>query len=210
MFFYNNRLLLELKSKIRIYIKYLNQIFLHFLNHSSKIKIKIKCFPGVISTQAIKMDDIIMDYHGIEYTGSSGKQHINSLMESDDKAMDYLLEIIGPPYRVIDASSEICNLHPDNRCMGRLANHVTIKQNGEETNMKVTEIYLSAIKPQERVVVFKARRDILPFEQLRFDYGDPRAREMFHDDNELSQLLDNGYFKYSQSPSQSPSTPDTN
>ena len=147
------------------------------------VKVKIKneneCFLGIISTQAIKMDDIIMDYHGVDYTATIGKKHIESLTKANNESLDFVLEVIGPPYRVIDASSETCNSHPENRCLGRLANHVTIKQNGEETNMKVTEIYLTVLKPPVRVVVFKARRDILPFEQLRFDYGDPTAREMF-------------------------------
>ena len=51
--------------------------------------------------------------------------------------------------------------------------------------MKMIEVVLSCIG--ERVVIPKVRRDIVPFEQLRFDYGDKNAQALFDD---ISQLND--------------------
>ena len=45
--------------------------------------------------------------------------------------------------------------------------------------MKMVEVVLSCIS--ERLVTLKARRDIVPFEQLRFDYGDKIAQALFDD-----------------------------
>ena len=53
--------------------------------------------------------------------------------------------------------------------------------------MKMVEVVLSSIG--ERIVILKARRDIAPFEQLRFDYGDKVAQALFDD----SSLMDFGY-----------------
>ena len=61
--------------------------------------------------------------------------------------------------------------------LGRLANHATQKNN--ETNMKMVEIVIFSLG--ERIVILKARRDIVPFEQLRFDYGEKVAQALFDD-----------------------------
>lgn len=140
------------------------------------------CFLGVIATQAIRKDDIVLDYHGVDYHGVDGKRELKKLMANGDPRLNFSVEIHGPPYRLIDASSETCPTHPTNRCLGRLVNHVTTKENPHAANVKITEILLAA--HQERVVVFKAQRDILPFEQLRFDYVDKNARDMFPEHSE--------------------------
>ena len=44
--------------------------------------------------------------------------------------------------------------------------------------MKRVEVVLSGIG--ERIVILKAMRDIVPFEQLRFDYGD-KFSQAFYD-----------------------------
>ena len=41
------------------------------------------------------------------------------------------------------------------------------------------KVVLSSIG--ERIVILKARRDIEPFEQLRFDYGEKFAQALFDD-----------------------------
>ena len=66
--------------------------------------------------------------------------------------------------------------------MGRLANHATQRKNNadnREANMKSTSILLDYTDPPVRIAVMKARRQIEPFEQLRFDYGDKTAQELF-------------------------------
>ena len=45
--------------------------------------------------------------------------------------------------------------------------------------MKMVEVVLSRVV--ERIVILKARRDIAPFEQLRFDYRDKVAQALFDD-----------------------------
>ena len=45
--------------------------------------------------------------------------------------------------------------------------------------MKMVEVVLSSIG--ESIVILKVRRDIVPFEQLRFDYGDKVAQALFDD-----------------------------
>ena len=88
---------------------------------------------------------------------------------------EYCLEIKGPPRRIIDAGSEHCETHPGNRCLGRIANHLRITT----ANIDATEIALEKVIPKTRVVVFKALRDIEPYEQLCWDYGDKAAQELF-------------------------------
>ena len=56
-----------------------------------------------------------------------------------------------------------------------MAYHATQKKN--EANMKMVEVVLSGIG--ERILILKARRDIVLFEQLRFDYGDNVAQAVF-------------------------------
>ena len=66
--------------------------------------------------------------------------------------------------------------------MGRLANHASQRKNNadnRDSNMKSTSILLDQTDPPMRVAVMKARRQIEPFEQLRFDYGDRTAQELF-------------------------------
>ena len=46
-----------------------------------------------------------------------------------------------------------------------------------EANMKMIEVVLYGIG--ERILMLKARRDIVLFEQLRFDYGDKVAQAVF-------------------------------
>ena len=48
--------------------------------------------------------------------------------------------------------------------------------------MKPTVIEL--FQNGKKIVVFRATRDILPFEQLRFDYNDPIANQLFHEDSQ--------------------------
>ena len=128
---------------------------------------------GLIALQSFKKDDVLVDYHG--------KVVIN--INADHNWLqpgvlsEYVLQNAGPPRRLIDASNEECRLHNWNVCLGRSANHATQKKN--EANMKMVEVVLSSIG--ERIVILKARRDIVPFEQLRFDCGDKVAQALFDD-----------------------------
>ena len=77
------------------------------------------------------------------------------------------MEVAGPPKRLMDTSNEVYPVYKWNVCLGRLANLATQKK--DEAKRKMTEVVLSGIG--ERIVILKARRDFVPFEQQRFDNG---------------------------------------
>ena len=133
---------------------------------------------GVVSLQRIRKNDIIMDYHGKVVTGITFEEYA----DESDVAHEYCIEVADYPKRIIDATSETCRDHPGNRCLGRLANHVTQgSKHSDSENMKLADLLLDKLEPAVRVVVLKSRREIQPFEQLRYDYGDRLAKQLFTD-----------------------------
>ena len=80
---------------------------------------------------------------------------------------EFCFELPGPPKKIVDAGAEDCPLHPRTRCPGRLMNHAE-----KGANLKPKDIKLRLLDPQQRVLVFVARRQIEPFEELLFNYGD--------------------------------------
>ncbi|XP_063721445.1 uncharacterized protein LOC134848040 [Symsagittifera roscoffensis] len=121
--------------------------------------------------QPFKKDDVLVDYHSKVVTNINADQYCLQ----PGVLSEYVLQIAGPPRRLIDESNEECPKHKLVVCLGRSANHATQKKN--KANMKMVEVVLSI--RGERVVILKARRDIAPFEQLRFDYGDKVAQALF-------------------------------
>ena len=121
--------------------------------------------------QSFKKDDVLVYYHG----------KVVAIIKADQHCLqpgilsEYVLQSAGPPRRLIYASNEECLLHKWNVCLRRLANHAVQKKN--EANMKMVEVVVVSIG--EIVVILKARRYIVPFEQLRFDYGDKVAQALF-------------------------------
>jgi len=129
---------------------------------------------GLISLQKFQQNDIVCDYHGKVVENCNFEEYYNN----DDVKMEYCMELVtGPKKRIIDASANICPIHPTNRCLGRLANHAGIRKG--LANLKPEEIYIEAM--QTKVVVLRARKPIEPFEQLRFDYNDKTAQALFKD-----------------------------
>ena len=95
-----------------------------------------------------------------------------------EEIRNYVIQLFSStPRRLIEASSEDCLLHKWNVCLDQLANHATQKKN--EANLKKVEVVLSCLGG--RIVLLKARRYILTFEQLRFDCGDKVAQALFDD-----------------------------
>ena len=129
---------------------------------------------ALISLQRIRKDDVIVDYHGLVVRGVS----LEDYATRDYVASEYCLEVDQKPKRIIDATSEICTLHPGNRCLGRLANHAR-QSKGSVANMSLADVELTAIPETPRVVILQARVDIEPFQQLRFDYNDRVAHSLF-------------------------------
>ena len=87
------------------------------------------------------------------------------------------MKFAAPPRRLNDASNEDCPLHKWNVYLIRLANHAKQKKN--EAKLKMVEVLISSIG--KRIVIPKASRDIVPFEQLRSDYGYKVAQALFDD-----------------------------
>ena len=117
--------------------------------------------------------DVLEDYHGKVNTNINADQHCLQ----PGVLSEYVMQFAGPPRRLNDASNEDCPLHIWNVCLSRLANHAKQKKN--ESKLKMLEVLLSSIG--KRIVILKASRDIVPFEQLRFDYGYKVAQALFDD-----------------------------
>ena len=124
---------------------------------------------GIVATRAFERNEVIVDYHGQIFF----KKSMEEVSAIEGVQREYCLEVKGPGRRIINATAETCPVHPETRCMGRLANHSVV-----DANMKSTDVVVFADNGQ-RVVVLRAKRAILPFEQLRFDYEDPVARAEF-------------------------------
>ena len=138
----------------------------------------------VIATQNFSKDDILMDYHGEVYLNIS----FNQVLEKEGVEQEFVLEVIsGSQKTIIDATKEICSLHPSVRCPGRLANHSQLKTNAANMKPTVIELYHDGSK----IVVFRATRDIQPFEQLRWDYNDPVANRLFQEPDNTQPLFTN-------------------
>ena len=115
----------------------------------------------MIALQSFKKDDVLVNYHGKVVTNiNSGQYGLQKGVLSE-----YVLEIAGPTRQLIDASNEYCPLHKCNECLDRLAKHAS--QKIDEANMKMVEVVFSCIG--KKLVILKATRDLVPFEQLHFD-----------------------------------------
>jgi hypothetical protein len=110
------------------------------------------------------------------------------LRENPDVDGTYCVEVKGQNRRIIDASNEVCNLHGQKRCLGRLANHAGMvtrsgsRRRVSECNMKLVDLQFNrqfVPSAPTSVAMFIAIRNIKPLEDLRFDYADPAAQEMF-------------------------------
>ena len=124
---------------------------------------------GLVATREFVKNEVVIDYHGQVFT----KKTMEEVSATEGVKREYCLEVKGPGRRIINATAEVCPVQPENRCMGRLANHSVV-----EANMKSTDIQLFA-EPNQRVVVLRAIKPIKLFEHLRFDYEDPVARSEF-------------------------------
>ena len=121
---------------------------------------------GVITTAKIDKGEILADYHREKIKG----MRLNEFLDIHSNQTEYLFQL-GQKH-LIDASSEVCKEHPNNRCLARFFNHKSAKK----ANVKPV---LINIAPNKDVLVFVAKTEIAPFEELCFDYGDEEARRMF-------------------------------
>lgn len=130
---------------------------------------------GVVSTQHISKDDIVADYCGVEISGKTGEEYFK---ETGRK--EYVFTISRKKH--IDATDDHCEMHEGFQCLGRLLNHKTMVGDPARTvNITPRVISFNASSPfgEKEKLFFVASRDIEPFEQLRYDYGDVTARDLF-------------------------------
>ena len=138
---------------------------------------------GVIALTAFKQFDVIFDYHGhVEENANSVTYYCSQ--DPINRKPEYCVEVQTRPPRIIDASSEICPIHPDGRrCLARLCNfsQSTFRggQTNRECNMKLVELKCNRLPEVPRHVLLIAKRPIEPLEQLMFDYMDPEANRIF-------------------------------
>jgi hypothetical protein len=91
--------------------------------------------------------------------------------DDQDRRSDYLF--CAPGGLFWDGSAETCDCHPETRKFGRLLNFASA--DSRECNAKPQLFQL----PQFTCVLIVATRDIEPLEEIRFDYGDEKCRELF-------------------------------
>ncbi len=136
---------------------------------------------GVIALKNFSKGDVVLDYHGIEVPFEQYRDvHQYCYEQPESRMPEYCIEVVRGKKRLIDATLEPCPCHPGQSCFGRLCNHAN--ENDPKCNLRMVEIQADKIyggKERWRRVVFVARRDIKPMEQLMFDYGDVNARRIF-------------------------------
>jgi hypothetical protein len=123
---------------------------------------------------------VILDYHGKTIVG---KTHEEYMAEEETGAKEEYVMEISRKY-LIDGTQETCTCHPDRLLLGRLANYANQKKT-TKCNMKlqrhIMRGHTEGGNMSKALILFVARRDIEPLEELRFDYGDRRCAEMFGD-----------------------------
>lgn len=165
----NTQNLEEVRQIMNINKKYIIYIFITFTIGCS--------FAGIFALQGFKKGDVICDYHGKEVRDMPIREYVNQ----PGVDSNFCIEVqMGANKRIIDASSEVCTVHPYLRCLGRLANHATIGQ--PECNAKLVEIYYKQDQVHTAPIssaILIANRNIEPLEEIRWDYLDENARAMF-------------------------------
>ena len=146
---------------------------------------------GIVAARVFQKTEVVIDYHGQVFLKTS----MDEVSAIEGVKREFCLEVKGPGRRIINTSAETCLVHPDSRCMGRLANHSVL-----EANMKSTDVTVFADNNQPYVVL-RASKTIHPFEQLMFDYEDPIARSEFSESQSGSSSGNtSGRFSGSQEP----------
>ena len=67
---------------------------------------------GFVSVGKLEKDTIFVDNHGKVITGQKFEEYV----QQPDVTSEFVMEVAGPPKRLIDASSAICVDHPTNLC----------------------------------------------------------------------------------------------
>jgi hypothetical protein len=128
---------------------------------------------GLMALQDFKKNDVIVDYHGKETKNCTWEEY----EKRPNVNPEYCLQVKGPHRRIIDATNVQCGGHNGAQCLGRLVNHAP--SNSGPCNAKAVDFRRTIEGNLLSYVILVARRDIKMFEQIRFDYNDPVAHELF-------------------------------
>ena len=129
---------------------------------------------GVMTLKPFKKGDVICDYHGCLVD----EKDAASYAARTGRDMSYIIEVSTDIRRLVDASNEDCPHHPRNLCLGRLCNHSRLRN--KQCTARLGEVVCRKLPQKPRKVALVALRDLPPFTQVLFDYGDPAAWKMFN------------------------------
>jgi hypothetical protein len=131
---------------------------------------------GVVAEKGFNKDDIVSDYHGVVISKKRARKYMREKNEKI-RHSDYLLTIPFNGGIHIDAHRERCPCHKEKRTYGRLYNWADWKSN--KCNMKLQYYQFTQLPDNSCGVLLIATRTIEPLEELRFDYGDTKCKEIF-------------------------------
>jgi hypothetical protein len=118
---------------------------------------------GVIATTCIPKGNMVCDYHGELITHKQFQHRIES-GEGNNYQYTFTFNL---KKWCIDSGPERCKCH-NRKLMGRLINHCPGTPEGDHRrNVKPKAVFFKG-KP---AIIFIARREIYPMEQLFYDYG---------------------------------------
>jgi hypothetical protein len=134
---------------------------------------------GARAVTHIRKNDIVCDYHGRLISKETSNKIYNSVCPSDRRS-DYLMTLPFNGGIYYAAHEEFCPCHPKMRTIGRLLNFASkTGPSAHQCNLKLRFYDFLELDGAPKGCLFVASRDILPLEELRYDYGDNNCREMF-------------------------------
>ena len=147
---------------------------------------------GVVTTAFISASSVICDYHQTaarSWTKKEANAEIAKDIDNNENSNlgNYVIFAkFGP--EVYNATREYCDCHPDIRTFGRLFNWASTSDELNRCNAAINHYTLYDIDgprgsngPKYKGAMLCATRDIQPFEELRWDYGDKVCRKYFTD-----------------------------
>ena len=132
---------------------------------------------GVVATRYFSKGEILADYHAPQIGLVEANKMTNNVDDADRRS-DYTFAVPSNGL-YFDGSKETCSCHPGMRTIGRLLNYATISIAACNVKPEFFQIYKD--RRVFKSIIFVATRDILPLEEIRFDYGDDECVSMFGD-----------------------------
>lgn len=127
--------------------------------------------------RSFQAGETICDYHAPQISEAEAEGIVHS-EEACDRRSDYLFSAYVTTHGWIywDASAESCACHPQTRVLGRLINFA---ENGSHACNTRPTLCVFGSKKTDAELIFVATRDISVLEEVCYDYGDKKCRELF-------------------------------